>query len=190
MAAAGLRLLDNPFAAHVALALGPAQEAAVLRPDAQWQSNNVDLPRDTVALLVLLWALLVLPKRERQLAREAEGGQGEMFTLSKESVRMRPLTESSLYDDFSERLGGRQRMRMNLGRLKNAGFIDNQRGQISEGPLLDLVFDYGALAPRLLDGVLGDLVRRRASAAAGVVHQTSSQPIAETGADAPQTQAS
>ena len=173
LAACGLRLLDNPFAAHVALALAPAQEAAVLRPDAYWLSNNAELPRDAIALLVLLWGLLVLPKRERQFAREAEVGQGEMFSLGKEAASVRPLTEASLLDDFSSRLGGRGRMGIQLGRLRKAGFIENQRGQITEGPLLDLVFDYASLAPRLLDSVVAALVQRRSGAAP--------PPVAEAG---------
>jgi len=130
LADCGLRLLDNPFAEHVALALAPAQEAAVLRPDAQWLSNNAELPRTAMALLVLLWALLVLPKREHQLAREAEGGQGVMFSLGKEHATVRPITEQSLLDDFSERLGGRKHMGMQLGTLRKLGFVEIQRGLV------------------------------------------------------------
>lgn len=161
LAGCGLRLLDNPFAAHVALALAPAQEAAVLRPDAQWLSNNAELPRTATALLVLLLALLVLPKREHQLAREGEGGQGVMFSLGKDQATVRPITEQSLLDDYSERLGGRKHMGMQLGRLRNLGFVEVPRGQVTEGPLLDLVFDYAALAPRLPDSVVADLALRR-----------------------------
>jgi hypothetical protein len=169
LAACGVRLLDNPFAEHVALALLPAQEAGVLRPDASWMSSNADLPRDAVALLVLLWALFILPKRERQIARSDAVGQAEMFSLGAASPASKPITEDALMDDFSDRLGGRNRLRMNMGRLRQLGFIEQKGKLIAEGPLLDLVFDYGTLAPRLLDSVVADLVRRRAATAASAV---------------------
>ena len=48
-------------------------------------NNNLDLPRDGVALLVVLWSLIVLPKRQRQVARSdaLHAGQGEMFASDK-----------------------------------------------------------------------------------------------------------
>ena len=67
LAACGFRLLDHPFAAHVAVALLRETEGAVFDDGEQWQASNIGLPKDAIALLVVLWALIILPKRERQL---------------------------------------------------------------------------------------------------------------------------
>ena len=69
LAACGLRLLDNPYATHIALGLAATTEEPVMARGGQWLSSNLNLPRDGVALLVVLWALLILPKRERQVSR-------------------------------------------------------------------------------------------------------------------------
>ena len=149
LALCGLRLLDNPFAQHVALAFMPAQEQTVLRPDDAWLSNTGELPRDAVALLVMLWALLILPKRERQIAGADANGQASLLaSAALASLPPRPLTKQSLVDDYANRLGGRVRMQKHLSQLKNLGFIELRDDLVTEGPLLDLAFDYASLAPR------------------------------------------
>ena len=81
LAASGLRLLAQPFAAHVSVALAREQEAAVFEQNDAWQASNLGLPKDAVALLVILWALIILPKRERQLTHESTQSdtQNELF---------------------------------------------------------------------------------------------------------------
>ena len=57
-------------------------EASVFGESGLNSHNNIDLPRDAVSLLVVLWALIVLPKRERQAARAANAqgdDQNDMF---------------------------------------------------------------------------------------------------------------
>ena len=54
LAAVGLRLLDNPFAAHIAVALAANTENVVFGRGDAWLSNNSGLNRDGVALLILL----------------------------------------------------------------------------------------------------------------------------------------
>jgi hypothetical protein len=125
-------------------------------------------------LLVVLWSLIVLPKRERQAARAAtaEGeDQGEMFR----SERPMPSAASvsavvsykALLTDFGSQLGKKTRMDGNLKRLETQGFITRRGDDIAEGPLLDLLLDYDSLAPRILEGALSDvLARTREQAAA------------------------
>ncbi len=43
----GLRLLDNPYSNHVAVALDKDAEQAVVDDGQQWQSNNIGLPKET-----------------------------------------------------------------------------------------------------------------------------------------------
>jgi hypothetical protein len=162
LAACGLRLLDHPFAAHIAVALLRETEGAVFDDGEQWQASNIALPKDAVALLVVLWALIILPKRERQLGREVEDGQGDMFGNIVKAVGedvSRGIAESVLLEDFGKLFGGKQRININLGVLSRLSLIERKNKVICEGPLLDLVFDYAEMAPRIIHGAMGDLIR-------------------------------
>lgn len=165
LAAVGLRLLENPYSEYIALALLGAQEAAVFGQDDVWQSNNLGLPRDAIALLVVLWALIILPKRQRQHARRSkeQADQQDMFGSDKPLPQgddvSTTLSEEALFADFGKLLGGKTRMNLNLGLLTRLGFIQRRQKGIGEGPLLDLALDYSKLAPRIIDGTLGDVLR-------------------------------
>lgn len=166
LADCGLRLLDNPFAEHIAIALSDTTETAVFASGDQWLSNNLGLQRDGVALLVLLWALIILPKRERQLARQAdsEDSQNDMFAAAKPLPVVdasRGIPESVLVEDHGKQLGGKMRLNVNLGILSRTGFIERRKNVIYEGALLDLAFDYSTLAPRIIEGALGKLLTQR-----------------------------
>ncbi len=167
LAASGLRLLAHPFAAHVGVALARESEGAVFEQNDAWQASNIGLPKDAMALLVILWALIILPKRERQLAGNAAQAeqQSEMF----ETVKLTPaaleasrgIAENALLTDYGELLGGKMRIQTSLGQLKRLGFIEQRSKTIHEGPLLDLAFDYADMAPRILQGALADLLKKR-----------------------------
>ena len=179
LAACGLRLLDHPFAAYVAVALMRETEGAVFDDGEQWQASNIGLPRDATALLVVLWALIILPKRERQLGREAADGQGDMFGNIVKAVgdgASRGITENVLLEDFGKLLGGKSKLVMNLGALKKLNLVEQRNKVIYEGPLLDLVFDYAEMAPRIINGAMGDLIRTQS----GVINtQTDNEDEAE-----------
>lgn len=167
LAACGLRLLAQPFAAHVAIALLRETESAVFEQNDTWQASNIGLPRDAVALLVILWALIILPKRERQLSFDAaqQETQSELF----ETVRITPdaheasrgIASNVLLEDYGKLLGGKTRIQMVLPQLSRLGFIDLRNKVIHEGPMLDLAFDYAEMAPRILQGALADLLKQR-----------------------------
>jgi hypothetical protein len=120
-----------------------------------------------VALLVILWAQIILPKRERQIARVEAGheAQSDMFGAQKpletgETVSS-GVSEEALYADFGKALGGRTRFTANLGRLVNLGFVIRRNHVLHEGPMLDLMIDYSQMAPRIIEGALGELLGRR-----------------------------
>jgi hypothetical protein len=167
LAACGLRLLDNPYATHIALGLANAAEEPVLGRSGQWLSSNLNLARDCVALLVVLWALLILSKRERQVLRRdnSETQQNDMFgtdkPISTGSDVKGSVQERTLVADFGKQLGGKMRINVNLGMLSRHGFIERRQGVIHEGPLLDLALDHSLLAPRILDGALAELLAAR-----------------------------
>jgi len=167
LAEVGLTLLENPYAEYIAVALNQDLEAFVFGDGDTWLSNNMGLPRDAIALLVVLWALIILPKRERQIARAEKDreGQADMFGAEKpmpqgEDVSV-GIPEDALYADFRDKLGGKTRMNTNLGQLARLGFIERRNKVIAEGPLLDLMLDYATLAPRVIEGALGEVLKRR-----------------------------
>lgn len=170
----GLRLVDNIHADHVTTAMVRSVEHSVFGESALNSNNNIDLPRDAVSLLVVLWALIILPKRERQAARDSGAEnttQGEMFNSERPMPRAQNVSPvisyKALLSDFGNQLGKKTRLDTNLKRLENHGFIGRRGDDIVEGPLLDLLLDYAVLAPRILDGTLGVvLAKARAEEAA------------------------
>lgn len=160
----GMQLLDNPYAAHVGVALQPDLAEPVFGAGREYAASNLGLNRDEVALLVVVWALIVLPKRERQVTRRdlATDGQTDMFGGDKpvahgDSVSA-GLTEASLIADFGPRLGGKTKMNIALGKLARLGFIERRNGVLSEGPLLDVALDYRTMADRIIHGTLGEIL--------------------------------
>ncbi|XHS76602.1 hypothetical protein ACFJGW_12770 [Burkholderiaceae bacterium UC74_6] len=170
LAGVGMKLVDNVYADHISLAMQRPAEVAVFGETGLAANNNLELPRDGVALLVVLWSLIVLPKRQRQVARvdAVDPGQGEMFATQKpmpaaESVAP-VVSYKSLLADFGKQLGGQLRINTHLKQLKDYGFITRKGEDIAEGPLLDLLLDYDLLAPRILDGALADVLARSTDA--------------------------
>jgi hypothetical protein len=167
LAQVGLRLVDNIHADHVTTAMVRSVEHAVFGESALNSNNNIDLPRDGVSLLVVLWSLIILPKRERQAARDTgteNTPQEEMFNSERPMPRAQSVSPvisyKALLSDFGNQLGKKTRLDSNLKRLENHGFIERRGDDIAEGPLLDLLLDYDTLAPRILDGTLGTVLAK------------------------------
>lgn len=162
---AGLRWVDNIYADHVSLALLPAVQSSVLGDGGLNANNNLDLSRDAVALLVVVWALIVLPKRERQTSRvDADIPQNEMFGSTKPmppAMSVSPvLSYKALLEDYGNQLGKKTRLDTNLKLLERHGFILRRQDEIAEGPLLDVLLDYELMAPRILNGALAEVLAR------------------------------
>lgn len=166
LAQTGLRLVDNLHADHVTVALLRETQPKVFGEAGLNANNNFELPRDGVSLLIVLWSLIILPKRERQAARasSADDGQSEMFKAERplpSAAQVSPaLSYKALLADFGAQLGKKVRIDGNLKRLESQGFITRKGDDICEGPLLDLLLDYDILAPRILDGVLGEVLAK------------------------------
>src|SRR5687767_14796387 len=175
LSAAGLRLLEHPYASHVAVGVARAQENDVFGSARAWAASNLQLDRDALALLVVLWALLVLPKRQRQIARqenERQQDQEQMFADLKPvpvgAEMVEPINERTLLADYGDKLGGKTRIHLNLGALARQGFIVRRKERIHEGPLLDLAFDYERIASRVMDGALSYVVAQARAAQAAL----------------------
>ncbi|WP_229258745.1 hypothetical protein [Duganella flavida] len=163
--AVGLKLLDNVYADHVTVALHRAIEPKIFGAKDVWQNNNFGLSRDGVALLVVLWAQIILPKRERQETHQhAEDNQNDMFGTDKPLPRAEDtsigIAYKALLADFGDKLGKKTRLDMNLGILSKLGFIERRGDVIVEGPLLDLLMDTDVLKERIVNGALADVFKR------------------------------
>ena len=163
--ATGLKLLDNVYADHVTLALTRAIEPKIFGARDVWQNNNFGLSRDGVALLVVLWAQIILPKRERQETHQnADDDQNDMFGVEKPLPRAEDtsigIAYKALLADFGDKLGKKTRLDMNLGILAKLGFIERRGDIIVEGPLLDLMMDTDMLKERIINGALADVFKR------------------------------
>jgi len=180
----GLKLLDNVYADHVTLALHRNVEPKIFGAKDIWQNNNFGLTRDGVALLVVLWAQIILPKRQRQETHQAiDVDQSDMFDKDNPIPRAEDtsigISYTALLADFGEKLGKKTRMDMNLGLLSKLGFIERRGDVILEGPLLDLLMDTDVLKERIINGALADVFKRAPLAVAR-------RPVSEAANDAPQ----
>ena len=197
LAAAGMRLLEHPYAAHVAVGVARAQENEVFGSARAWAASNLQLDRDALALLVVLWSLLVLPKRQRQVARQEsdrQQDQEQMFAELKPVPvghdMVEPINERTLLADFGDKLGGKFRINLSLGALQRHGFIVRRKERIAEGPLLDLAFDYERIASRVMDGALSFVVEQaRATQAANADSIEDDDAVSDDNDDMPEAQA-
>jgi hypothetical protein len=160
----GLKLLDNVYADHVTLALHRAVEPKIFGAKDIWQNNNFGLTRDGVALLVVLWAQIILPKRERQETHQSPDDQNDLFDKDNPIPRAEDasigISYTALLADFGDKLGKKTRMDMNLGVLSKLGFIERRGDVILEGALLDLMMDTDVLKERIINGALTDVFKR------------------------------
>jgi hypothetical protein len=168
---AGLKLLDNVYADHVTIALHRNVEPKIFGAKDIWQNNNFGLTRDGVALLVVLWAQIILPKRERQETHTTvDDDQSDMFDKEAPIPRAEDtsigISYTALLSDFGDKLGKKTRMDMNLGVLAKLGFIERRGDVILEGPLLDLMMDTDLLTERIINGALAEVFKRAPLAAA------------------------
>lgn len=159
----GLELATHIYTDHVAVKVCRDLETAIFDDGhGGYQTTNIHLSRGAVTLLVVLWAKLILPKRQRQIERRLpeDGGQigllqGRKVIPQKDLVK---VEEKTLLADFGEKLGGKTKFGVYLGELSRNGFIVKREGIITEGPMLDTLIDYGVLAPRIIDGCLAEVV--------------------------------
>lgn len=157
LAACGLVLLDNPYAAHVGVAVAPQFAKGVFGQEDRWISNSLGLSKAEITLLVILWALLILPKRERQLARTEAGGQEPLLAahVPIDRVSREYVLERTLIEDFKE-FWSQTYIRQRLTILNRHKFVVLQDGKIFEGPRLDLIMDYAKMAPRIKQQILAN----------------------------------
>ncbi|MEB3223234.1 MAG: hypothetical protein VKS61_14255 [Candidatus Sericytochromatia bacterium] len=138
--AVGLTLAWSPYSRYYGLALADGPGHRVERI-----TNMQELDRNALALLVVLWARLVLPQRLAEEGRE--GGVAEPV-----------VSFDALNAEFGKKLGGR-RFEMYISQLKRLGFLEyNRKDEIKAGPFLDLLGDSQKLSAYLRQSTLAKVL--------------------------------
>lgn len=136
----GLTLAWSPYSRYYGLAMadGPGGKTERI-------TNLNELDRNALALLVIMWARLVLPQRLAEEGRE--GGVSEPT-----------VAFDALNAEYGKKLGGR-RFEMYVSQLKRLGFLEyTRKDEIKAGPFLDLLGDSNKLASYLRQSTLAKVL--------------------------------
>lgn len=162
--AVGLELATHIYTDHVAVKVLREMEEAVFSDDKSgYAASNNGLSNGALALLTIVWAKIILPKRQMQIERRTSDNNGQdSLWFQREPIPtgtdIISLDEKALLADFGEKLGGKSAFGRYLSELVRTDFISRRDGKIYEGPLLDTVIDYSVLAPRIINGALGEML--------------------------------
>jgi hypothetical protein len=158
----GLELVENVYAPYIAVRVARELETPVFEDGkGSYWSNNVGLSGGAMALLTILWSLLILPKRQRQQEVPGDaGGNGHQPGARGANLEI-AVERKTLEADFGHLFGSQIRFHGYLSELKRRGFVQERRGKITEGPLLDVLVDYATLAPRIIEGALSRVLAAR-----------------------------
>jgi hypothetical protein len=138
--AVGLTLSWSPYSRYYGLALADTVD----RPERITNMNELD--RNALALLVIMWARLVLPQRLAEEGRE--GGQAEPV-----------VAFDAVCAEYGKKLGGPRRFEMYVGQLKRLGFLEyTRKDEIKAGPFLDLLGDSNKLQSYLRQSTLAKVI--------------------------------
>jgi hypothetical protein len=158
----GLELAENVYAPCIAVRVARELETPVFEDGkGSYWSNNVGLSGGAMALLTVLWSLLILPKRQRQQEVQAEASDpGQHAPVPGMDLEI-GVERKTLEADFGHLFGSQIRFHGYLSELKRRGFVQERRGKLTEGPLLDVLVDYATLAPRIIEGALSRVLAAR-----------------------------
>ncbi len=159
LATVGLELATHIYAEYVSVKV-----VNVFSDDkGGYRASNTGLSRGALALLTIIWAKIILPKRQMQIERRTpeDNGQDSLWQQRRPipvEENMVTLDDKALLADFAAKFGGKTLFYRYLAELARAEFIVRREGKIYEGPLLDVVVDYGVVAQRIINGALGEML--------------------------------
>ena len=155
----GLVLATSAYSEHVGIRLSPE----VTADSAFDAASNLGLRADACALLVILWARLVLQKRTAADTRELPGQEalfaGERASAARSfrpSVRLEALAR-----EFRAVLGGRSHIQRLVTQLRRLHFLAGHGEVIEAGPLLELGIDGERMVGFIRREVLARLLAER-----------------------------
>ena len=158
----GMQLIINVYSENVGVGLNRYTAA----DDRLEWSNNFGLERGAMALLLILWAKLILPKRLAQEERQPEDGSvGSLFPELEEIPSPRvSVSRDQIVAEFGDVLGVVIMTNKYVAQLARARLVRAHSGIIEEGPLLALVVDEAGLTDELRREVLISVLRREQAA--------------------------
>lgn len=159
----GLKLLHNAYSNYWGIGLN---EATTADTRLEW-SNNFGLDRGAMALMLIIWCKLVLPKRLAQETRQPDDGTVAPLFPEIEKVPDPKVSVSrdQLVAEFGDLLGGITMTGRYLTQLSRGKLIKLHGGVIAEGPMLALVIDEARLSDELRREVLLNVLRREQAVA-------------------------
>jgi len=123
------------------------------------ESNNLGLRSNEIAMLVILWSKLILPKRAmsegkinnaldklQETVEEQDSSQNKDITPEEEQIYVK-ITE--LWAEFGENFGSKTTFRAILSRLNNLQFIRLHNEVVTEGNFLDLLINSQEMAKEI-----------------------------------------
>jgi len=158
----GLKLLQNVYSANWGVGLSDRTSSD---ERLEW-SNNFGLERGAMALLLIIWVKLILPKRLAQEERQPEDGTVASLFPQIETVPQPRVSvnRDQIVAEFADLLGGITLVGKYLAQLSRAKLIRCHGGLVEEGPLLSLVVDETKLGDELRRDVLLSVLKREHSA--------------------------
>lgn len=174
----GLVLATSAYSTEVGTRLSPTVTA-----DPGFDAaSNLGLKADACALLVILWARLVLQKRTAAERRESPGQQALLEDDRCEQARaFQPaLRFETLVREFGPVLGSRSHIQRLVTTLRRLGFVAGRGELLEAGPLLELGIDGERMIAFIRRGVLREALEVNDSAENQ--GEPSDSPASEAGA--------
>jgi hypothetical protein len=158
----GLVLATSAYSTDVGMRLSPAVTA-----DPGFDAaSNLGLKADACALLVILWARLVLQKRTATERREAPGQQKLLEDERRDQAHaFRPVLRfETLVREFGPVLGSRSHIQGLVTALRRLGFVAGRGELLEAGPQLELGIDGERMIAFIRRGVLREALEANGSA--------------------------
>src|SRR5438034_3421517 len=131
----GLTLASSAYSEHIGLRLSPE----IAADQAFDSASNLGLKADACALLVVLWARLVMQKRTATDTRETPGQTQLLPQDQIEAARQyRPqIRFETLVREFGPTIGSREHLHRLVSTLRRLRFLGGRGDIIEAGPLLE-----------------------------------------------------
>jgi len=154
----GLTLASSAYSEHIGLRLSPE----IAADQAFDSASNLGLKADACALLVVLWARLVMQKRTATDTRETPGQTQLLPQDQIEAARQyRPqIRFETLVREFGPTIGSREHLHRLVSTLRRLRFLGGRGDIIEAGPLLELGIDGEKMTAFIRRRVLADLLEK------------------------------
>ena len=156
----GLVLSTSAYSEYVGLRLS----ADIASDSAFDAASNIGLNADSCALLVILWARLVLQKRTASDTREIPGAQPSLLPDERVAAarKYKPQVRlATLVREFGHVLGSPTHVKGLVSQLRKKGFLGGLGETIEPGALLELGIDGERMVTYIRRQVLADLLQQK-----------------------------